>query len=205
MKFRPYKFIQKLYPDLIWNLKSEKNNNRVFLTFDDGPTPDITPWIIETLAKYDAKATFFCLGKNVEMHPTQYKMLIDAGHVVGNHSYSHIKGWGVKAGRYVEDVDLADGFICSNLYRPPYGRISKAQQRRLGDRYHIIMWDVLSRDYSSFISPQGCLKNVIESVTGGSIIVFHDSKKAFRRLRYVLPRVLEYLHSNGYECHPIIL
>ncbi len=190
---------------MIWDLKSEKNKNRVFLTFDDGPTPEITNWILETLAKHSAKATFFCLGKNVEMYPELYQLMREGGHTVANHSYSHIKGWGLTTGRYIEDVDLADSHIGSNLYRPPYGRITKAQSRRLGDRYNIIMWDVLSRDYSSLISPKTCLNNVIKNVEGGSIVVFHDSKKAFRRLRYVLPRVLEYLHTNGYECHPIIL
>lgn len=205
MKFRPHKIIRKIYPDMIWDLKSEKNKNRVFLTFDDGPTPEITTWILETLAKYNAKATFFCLGKNVELYPHQYKALKEAGHAVANHSYSHIRGWGVSAGRYIEDVDLADELIHSNLYRPPYGRITRAQSRRLSERYNMIMWDVLSRDYSSWVSPSGCLKNVIKNVEGGSIVVFHDSTKAFRRLRYVLPRVLEYLYKNGYECHPIIL
>ncbi len=205
MKFRPFKFIRRIYPDMIWDLKSDKNSKRVFLTFDDGPTSDITPWIIETLAKYNAKATFFCLGKNVELFPENYRMIKESGHVVANHSYSHIKGWGVSTGRYIEDVDLADEHIQSNLFRPPYGRITKGQSRRLGDRYNIIMWDVLSRDYSPLISPHTCLNNVIKNVEGGSIVVFHDSKKAFRRLRYVLPRVLEHLYSNGYECHSIIL
>lgn len=205
MKFKPLNILRKIYPDVVWDLHSERNAKKVFLTFDDGPTPEITKWIIETLAKYDAKATFFCLGKNVEQYPDLYKLLIKAGHAVGNHSYSHIKGWGVSAERYIEDVDLADSFVHSNLFRPPYGRITKSQARRLGDRYNLILWDVLSRDYSSLVSPQACLRTVVKNVEGGSIVVFHDSKKAYPRLKYVLPRVLEYLYSNGYECCPIIL
>lgn len=205
MKFVPFKIIRKIYPDMIWDFKSERNKNRVFLTFDDGPTPEITYWILETLKKYDAKATFFCLGKNVELYPQQFKTIVADGHAVANHSYSHLKGWGASAGRYIEDVDLADELIHSNLFRPPYGRITKAQSRRIGERYNMIMWDVLSRDYSSWVSPSQCLANVTKNVEGGSIVVFHDSQKAFRRLRYVLPRVLEYLKNNGYECHPIIL
>ena len=190
---------------MIWDFKSDKNKNKVFLTFDDGPTEEITTWIIETLAKYNAKATFFCLGKNVELLPHQFEAMKNAGHVVANHSYSHIKGWGVSAGRYIEDIDLADEFIHSNIFRPPYGRITTSQSRRLSERYNIIMWDVLSQDYSPLISPKRCLRNVINNVESGSIVVFHDSEKAFRRLRYVLPRVLEFLYNNGYECHPIIL
>lgn len=205
MKFRPHKIIRKIYPDMIWDFKSDKNKNKVFLTFDDGPTEEITTWIIETLAKYNAKVTFFCLGKNVELFPHQYEAMKNAGHIVANHSYSHIKGWGVSTGRYIEDIDLADEFIHSNIFRPPYGRITTSQSRRLSERYNIIMWDVLSQDYSPLISPKMCLKKVIKNVESGSIVVFHDSEKAFRRLRYVLPRVLEFLYNNGYECHPIIL
>lgn len=205
MKFKPFNIIRKIYPDMIWDFKSEKNKKKVFLTFDDGPSELITSWIIDTLAKFNAEATFFCLGKNVELFPKQYNSIIDAGHVVANHSYSHIRGWGVSTGRYIEDVDLADELIQSNLYRPPYGRITRSQSRRLSERYNIIMWDVLSRDYSRFVSPKMCLNNVIKNVEGGSIVVFHDSEKAFRRLRYVLPRVLEYLRNNGFECHSIVM
>lgn len=205
MKFKPLNILRKIYPDVVWDLHNERNAKRVFLTFDDGPTPEITRWIIDTLAKYNAKATFFCLGKNVELYPELYKSLKDAGHAVGNHSYSHIKGWGVSAERYIEDVDLADSFIHSNLFRPPYGRITRSQARRLGSRYNLILWDVLSRDYSSLVSPHACLRTVVKNVEGGSIVVFHDSKKAFPRLKYVLPRVLEYLYANGYECSSIIL
>lgn len=205
MKFKAIKLLRNIYPDMIWDFKSEQNKKKVFLTFDDGPTEEITLWILKNLADYNAKATFFCLGKNIELYPTQYKALREAGHSIGNHSYSHIKGWGVTTGRYIEDVDLADEMIHSNLYRPPYGRITTAQSRRLSDRYRLIMWDVLSRDYSSLLSPRKCYRNVIRDIEGGSIVVFHDSKKAYRNLRYVLPRLLRYLYDNGYECCPIIL
>lgn len=205
MNFRPPKIVKRLYPSLIWNFHSEANKNKVFLTFDDGPTEDITYWILDTLDKYDAKATFFCLGKNVEQHPKPYKEIVRRGHVVGNHSYSHMKGWGQSVGRYIEDVDLANHLVGSNLFRPPYGRITISQARRVSERYNIIMWDVLSTDYSNMVSPKQCVNNVIKNVEGGSIVVFHDSDKASRNMKYALPRVLEYLQKNGYTCSSIIL
>lgn len=205
MNFRPLKIIKRLYPSLIWNFYSEANKNKVFLTFDDGPTEDITDWILDILDKYDAKATFFCLGKNVEQHPKQYREMVRRGHVVANHSYSHIKGWGQSVGRYIEDVDLANHLVGSNLFRPPYGRITISQARRVSERYNVIMWDVLSTDYSSMVTPKQCLNNVVKNVQGGSIIVFHDSQKAARNMKYALPRVLEYLQKNDYSCSSIIL
>ena len=132
-------------PDLIWEIDDEDG---VFLTFDDGPTPGVTEWILSTLDKYDAKATFFVLGKNVEMYPDLYKRILDAGHKVGNHTYSHQKGWGMSLERYTEDVDFANDLIHSELFRPPYARITPAQARALSQRYKLVMWDVLSRDYS---------------------------------------------------------
>lgn len=205
MLIRPPKIVKRLFPDLRWNFCSEQNAKRVFLTFDDGPTDEYTPWILDRLDEYDAKATFFCLGKNVEQRGKVFEEIIRRGHAVGNHSYSHVKGWGVATGRYVEDIDLADSFIGSNLFRPPYGRITPAQSRRLSERYNMIMWDVLSRDYSQLISPAACLDNVVKNVRGGSIVVFHDSEKAFRNLEYTLPRALEYLTEEGYKMEPIIL
>ena len=129
-------------PDLIWEIDDEDG---VFLTFDDGPTPGVTEWILSTLDKYDAKATFFVLGKNVEMYPDLYKRILDAGHKVGNHTYSHQKGWGMSLERYTEDVDFANDLIHSELFRPPYARITPAQARFLGQRYKLVMWDIISR------------------------------------------------------------
>lgn len=197
MRLKPPKFLRRLMPDLIWDIEDERN---VFLTFDDGPTPGITEWILTTLDKYDAKATFFCLGKNVEAYPDLYQRIIDAGHRVGNHTYSHQKGWSMPTDRYVEDVDFAADFIQSDLFRPPYARITPAQTRALAQRYRLIMWDIISRDYNRQISPETCLRNVLPYLEGGSIVVFHDSVKAFRNMRYALPRTLEEIRRRGLKC-----
>lgn len=202
MLFRPPKFLKRLMPSLIWNLEGEPD---VFLTFDDGPTPEITEWILDELSKYDAKATFFCLGKNVEQYPHLYNKIIEQGHKVGNHTYSHQKGWEMSLERYIEDVDFANQFIHTDLFRPPYGRIKPSQARKLSERYSLIMWDVLSQDYSNLISPRKCLRNVTKYVKGGSIVVFHDSNKSFRNLRYALPRALEHIHKQGLKCKSIEL
>lgn len=200
MRFTPPKFLKRMVPGLIWDMEGEPD---VYLTFDDGPTPGNTEWIIETLAKYDAKATFFCLGKNVEQYPDTFRKLIEAGHKAGNHTYSHQKGWNMSLERYVEDVDFANQFIHTDLFRPPYGRIKLSQARILSERYTLVMWDVLSRDYSSLITPRQCTRNVLKHVRAGSIVVFHDSWKSARNMRYALPRVLQYLKENGLKCSVI--
>lgn len=202
MRIKPPKFLRKLMPDLIWDINDAEN---VYITFDDGPTPGVTEWILATLDKYDAKATFFCLGKNVEAYPDLYKRIIDAGHKTGNHTYSHQRGWGMSAERYVEDVDFAGDLIRSDLFRPPYARITPAQTRALAARYHLVMWDIISRDYNRKLSPKACLRNVIPYIEGGSIVVFHDSVKAFRNMRYALPRTLEHIRELGLKCAPIEL
>lgn len=203
MYFSAPNFIRKLFPSLIWSFPDEEKN--IYITFDDGPNPEVTPWVLQKLAEFNAKATFFCLGKNVEQYPEVYKMILDGGHAVGNHSYSHIRGWGVNVGNYVQDFDLAANFIKSNLVRPPYGRITPTQARILNERYKLIMWDILSRDYSRAITRRGCVRNVVKHLRPGAIIVFHDSLKAQHNLRYALPRVLETLRNEGYNCLPIEL
>ncbi|GHV01842.1 polysaccharide deacetylase [Bacteroidia bacterium] len=202
MRFVPFGFIRRLIPSVIWSFDTP---DRVFLTFDDGPTPEVTEWVLGQLAAYDAKATFFCLGKNAELHPHLHRMIVEAGHKVGNHTYSHQKGWEQGLERYVEDVDFANQILRSDLLRPPYGRITPAQVKALGERYNIIMWDVLSRDYSRYVSPQSCVRNTTRYIRPGSIIVFHDSNKAFRNLRYALPRVLDYISRAGLKCSAIDL
>lgn len=202
MFFRPPKFIKRLFPELNWYFK---DSDCVYLTFDDGPHPNVTPWVLEQLRKYNAKATFFCIGKNVELYPDVFKMVRSEGHSVGNHSYSHVKGWQMSCGRYMEDVDLANGLIQTNLYRPPYGRISKSQIRRLSERYNIIMWDILSRDYSNVVSPERCVREVVPHLRGGSVIVFHDSMKASRNLYHALPLVLDAIAARGLKCKAINL
>ncbi|MDR1054286.1 MAG: polysaccharide deacetylase family protein [Prevotellaceae bacterium] len=201
MYFSAPDFLRKLFPALIWSFPDEEKI--IYMTFDDGPNVEVTPWVLQKLEEFNVKATFFCLGKNVEQYPDVYKMIIDAGHAVGNHSYSHIRGWGVAVGDYVQDFDLAANFIDSNLIRPPYGRITPTQARVLNERYKLIMWDILSRDYSRAITRRRCVRNVVKHLRPGAIIVFHDSLKAQRNLCYTLPRVLETLQHEGYECRKI--
>lgn len=202
MYFKLPNFIKKMVPELRWNLRDD---NAIFLTFDDGPTPEVTPRALDILDKFGAKATFFCLGKNVDLYPEIYQQILSRGHAVGNHTYSHQKGWGMATGRYLEDVDLAGGLIRSNLFRPPYGRITPAQIRRLSDRYNIIMWDILSRDYSQVVTPRSCVRNVTRHLRPGSIVVFHDSVKASRNMYYALPRVLEEIARRGFTTKVIEL
>ncbi len=201
LKFIP-RFFGKLMPDLIWEIKDP---NGVFLTFDDGPTPGITEWILATLEKYDAKATFFVLGKNAELYPDLYQKIIDAGHKIGNHTYSHQKGWGMPLERYIEDVDFANDILKSELFRPPYARVTPSQMRAVAKRYKIVMWTIISRDYNRMLSPRKCFRNVVEELTPGSIIVFHDSEKSFRNMSYALPRTLEFIKRKGYKCKIIEL
>lgn len=191
----PPKFFHRLFPSLIWSIPDEKD--AVFLTFDDGPTEDVTFWVLDQLKKYDAKATFFVLGKNVELNPHIYERIVAEGHKIGNHTYSHQKGWATDTSQYIQDVDFANGFVNSNLFRPPYGRVKPSQLRVLKQRYKIIMWDVLSMDYSRRVSPRRVVNNVINHIHPGAIIVFHDSRKAERSLRYALPRVLEAISQKG--------
>ena len=167
---------------MIWEIDDEDG---VFLTFDDGPTPGVTEWILSTLDKYDAKATFFVLGKNVEMYPDLYKRILDAGHKVGNHTYSHQKGWGMSLERYTEDVDFANDLIHSELFRPPYARITPAQARFLGQRYKLVMWDIISRDYNRRLSPRTCLKNVCFPMELAGVKKAEAEKRAMELLEMV--------------------
>ena len=202
MRLKPPKFIRWLMPDLIWEMK---DRSAVYLTFDDGPTPGITEWILSTLDKYDAKATFFVLGKNADMYPDLYRRIVEAGHRIGNHTYSHQKGWGMSLERYIEDVDFANDLLHTELFRPPYARITPAQARALAKRYKLVMWDVLSRDYNRALSPRTCLRNVTRYLEGGSIVVFHDSEKSFRNMSYALPRTLQVVRDMGLKCKAIDL
>ena len=202
MRLKPPKFIRWLMPDLIWEMK---DRSAVYLTFDDGPTPGITEWILSTLDKYDAKATFFVLGKNAEMYPDLYRRIVEAGHRIGTHTYSHQKGWGMSLERYIEDVDFANDLLHTELFRPPYARITPAQARALAKRYKLVMWDVLSRDYNRALSPRTCLRNVTRYLEGGSIVVFHDSEKSFRNMSYALPRTLQVVRDMGLKCKAIDL
>ena len=194
--------LRRLFPGAVWEVNDPEG---LYLTFDDGPTPGVTEWILNTLDRYDAKATFFVLGKNVEMYPDLYQMIIDRGHKVGNHTYSHQKGWGMPLERYIEDVDLAAGLLHTELFRPPYARVTPSQMRAVGQRYKIIMWNILSRDYSMAVSPSECARNVLKHIAPGAIVVFHDSEKSFRNMSYALPKTLEHIKKLGLKCKAIEL
>ncbi len=176
----------------------------MYLSFDDGPHPVITPWVLDELKKYDAKATFFCIGKNVQAHGEVYERILLEGHSTGNHTQNHLNGWKTDAKEYLDDVAQAAKVIRSNLFRPPYGKIRAKQAKLVAGAMQvkeakIIMWDVLSADFDSTYSPQQCLDNVIQNVRPGSVVVFHDSVKAEKNLKYILPSILSELGGSGYR------
>mgnify|MGYP001826797799 CR=1 FL=1 len=220
--YKTPKLVQWMFPSRIWTFPKE--SNAVYLTFDDGPISNITPWVIQELKKRDAKATFFCIGKNIQKYPEIFKTLISEGHARGNHTYNHLNGWKTSASEYVKNVLLAEAeankwnqtakiknssSIASAkenkkpLFRPPYGKITSKQSKNLQKKgYQIIMWDILSADYST-ISEEKCLQNALRSIAPGSIVVFHDSLKAEKNLRYALPRVLDFIYNKGWTCEEI--
>lgn len=189
--------LKYLIPDSTWKIDDPEG---VYLTFDDGPTPGVTEWILSTLEKYDAKATFFVLGKNAELYPDLYQKILDAGHKIGNHTYSHQKGWRMSLERYLEDIDCADDLLKSELFRPPYARVTPSQMRAVAKRFKIVMWSIVSHDYNRHLSPQRVLRNVLDEIEPGSIIVFHDSDKAFYNMSYALTRTLEFVKQKGWKC-----
>ena len=199
-------WLKKIYASYIWSLPP--NGKNVYLTFDDGPHEEATPFVLDQLKKYNAKATFFCIGKNVVREPGIYRQILADGHSTGNHTYNHLNGWKTKNEIYLKDIALASDHIDSNLFRPPYGRISSFQARNLRSVMRrqdpkVIMWDVLSGDFDMDITNERCLSNVVLSCVPGSVVVFHDSQKAFLKLQYVLPRVLEFLSEKGYSFREI--
>ncbi len=192
--------LKKAYPECVWNIETDEKI--LYLTFDDGPTPDATPFVVEQLKRYNAKATFFCIGKNVKEHFEVYKQILLAGHKPGNHTFDHLNGWKTPDKLYLENVLEAAKIIDSNLFRPPYGRITKFQLKALqGEKLKLkpIMWDVLSGDFDTSIKPENCYLNVINNAKPGSLVVFHDSLKALPALSYTLPKVLQYFSEKGYR------
>lgn len=192
------KLLRALAPSFAeWEMPVAAAEPAVYLTFDDGPHPAATPFALEQLAKYDARATFFCVGKNVVEYPEIYDNIIKAGHSVGNHTHNHVKGWRSNTKAYIEDTYAAARFINSKLFRPPYGRIKRMQAAKLHETgYRIIMWSLLSGDFDTALSPERCLENVVFNLKPGHIVVLHDSTKAWDRMSYVLPRVLEHCKKN---------
>ncbi|MFM2285842.1 MAG: hypothetical protein RLZZ543_1339 [Bacteroidota bacterium] len=171
----------------------------VYITFDDGPVNEVTPLVLDMLKHYHVKASFFCIGKNVAANPHVYQRIIAEGHAIGNHSYSHLKGWNTSRSDYLQDVQRCADLVESRLFRPPYGKMTPAQFLRLRKDYSIIMWDVLSMDYDLRLTPEQCLENVLNHVRPGSIITFHDSVKAWPRLQPILPVIIEKMLAEGYR------
>ncbi len=197
------RFIQRLYPERIWAFS--RKENAVYLTFDDGPIPAVTPWVLDELKKHNAKATFFCIGENVKKYPALFERIIAEGHAVGNHTHNHLNGWKTNTSTYVANTLLAEKVINSKLFRPPYGKITSKQAKTLQQKgFKIVMWDVISYDYNTSISEEKCLQNVLKNIKPGSIVVFHDSLKAEKNLRYVLPKVLEFISERRWKCNKIL-
>ena len=196
------KWLKKLFPrDLIWDMPADAEQS-VYLTFDDGPHPSATVFVIEQLAQYDAKATFFCVGNNVNKYPEVYNRLVAEGHTTGNHTFDHLNGLRTYSTKYILNIRKAAKYIENRIFRPPYGRIKTSQVRKLkknNPAWKIYMWDVLSADFDRNISPQQCLDNVLHHIKPGSIVIFHDSEKAWDRMSYALPHVLEYCRSKNWK------
>ena len=186
-------------PNRIWKIPTEEKT--LYLTFDDGPHPTITPLVLDLLKAYNAEATFFCIGKNVQENPQTFLSIVEAGHTIGNHTYSHLNANKVDEEEYLYDVAFTKKYIDSNLFRPPYGRISKFLVKQLqapAYRLRTVMWSILSADYDAGVSPEKCLANVTLQAAPGDIIVFHDSQKAASNMLYALPRVLKFFSEQGY-------
>ncbi|MFV0566465.1 MAG: polysaccharide deacetylase family protein [Flavobacteriaceae bacterium] len=203
-----------MFPNYIWDIKTD--DKTLYLTFDDGPTPHVTNWVLTTLRSFNAKATFFCIGKNVEKNPGLLNLILSEGHAVGNHTQNHLNGWKTKTEDYLENIAQCEAVFKSeiknsnktknqkplsvNLFRPPYGKITKRQSKALiALGYNIIMWDVISFDWDKKLAKENCLINVTRKAKNGSIVVFHDSVKASKNLQYALPKVLEYFGKKGYS------
>lgn len=195
------RLLRQLYPDCIWRMPA--GEKKLYLTFDDGPLPDVTPFVLEELKKWNARATFFCIGKNAESNPEILKQTLNGGHTIGNHTFNHLNGWKVTNDAYYRDVEecnmlLRSKGVATQLYRPPYGKLKPTQYRKLKSGYRIVMWDVLSFDFDLNVSKEAVLKNVLKHTRDGSIIVMHDSLKAKPKVEYTLPRLLEYFHEAGF-------
>lgn len=215
--FRTPFFLPWLYRQLVWRMPAHEK--KVYLTFDDGPVPGPTEFVLETLKQYNAIATFFCIGDNVQKHPEVFKKVQAAGHSIGNHTFNHLKGWNTPLQTYLDNINQCETEFKTHLttdyrlpvtdyhlpitgnqllFRPPYGRITRNQIKALKEKYKIIMWDVLTQDYRKSMTPDKCIRGTIENTRAGSVVVFHDSYKAEQNLMFALPRYLEYLSTEGY-------
>ncbi|MCR9182968.1 MAG: polysaccharide deacetylase family protein [Flavobacteriaceae bacterium] len=193
-------FVPYFYPKRVWHFS--RTEKTIYLSFDDGPIPEMTPWVLNELEKHNAKATFFCIGKNIEENPTIFQQIRQEGHTVGNHTFNHLNANKVSDREYIENTLKAEPYFekVPKLFRPPYGKLnSKKANLLINKGYKIVMWDVLSADFDQSITKEACLKNVINNTQEGSIIIFHDSKKAAKNIQYVLPKVLTHFSEKGYR------
>jgi peptidoglycan/xylan/chitin deacetylase (PgdA/CDA1 family) len=197
-------WLMKCYPSCIW--KMPDHEKVIYLTFDDGPHPEATPFVLDTLKEYQAKASFFCIGKNVVEQPLIYQRIVAEGHAVGNHTFNHLNGWKTSDAMYMDNIAKAKQYIDSSLFRPPYGKITPFQLRLLAKanfKLRPVMWTVLSGDFDVKRTKESCLRNVLKSTGNGSIVVFHDSEKAFVKMSYTLPKMLDYFKQQGYRFEKI--
>ena len=193
-------WLRKFFPGCLWDVKTKEKE--IYISFDDGPHPIITPFVLAALKKYNAKATFFCIGDNVKKFPEIYQQVIDEGHAVGNHTMHHINGWKTSDDAYLSDIGKAGNYISSNLFRPPYGRIKRSQLQKLqtqNSTLKTVMWSVLAGDRIATLDPEKCFQQVKKAVYPGCVIVFHDSEKANERMSYALPKLLEHFAAEGFS------
>ncbi len=195
--YQPPKIIRSIYPNAIWQKSATQKT--IYLTFDDGPIPELTPWVISILNKYNIKATFFCVGENIKKYPNLFKCLKNEEYQIGNHTYNHLNGWKTSCNNYMSNIEQCQALTQTNLFRPPYGKITKQQYKALNTKYDLVFWDVLTHDYSKNISPETCLKNAVKYTRNGSIVVFHDNLKAKVNLQYVLPKYIEHFLKLNYK------
>ena len=194
---RPPYLLKTLYPKAIWRM--DKDKPLIYLTFDDGPVPGITEWVLDLLKAKALKATFFCVGDNVRKHASLYARIVAEGHQTGNHTFNHLNGWNSHTADYLQNIGQCRAEVGTTLFRPPYGKMKNSQYRRVQQQYTIVMWDVLSGDYDKDTSPEKCLANVVKHVRNGSVIVFHDSYKAQRNLQYALPLFIDWALRQGFS------
>ena len=194
---QPAKFLRWLYPHALWRM--DHKEKAVYLTFDDGPIPEVTPWVLDVLDHYGIKATFFMVGDNIRKHPKEFEMVKSRGHRLGNHTFNHYGGLRHSVEEYVANVDKANEYLQTNLFRPPHGWMQWPQYIAVKKRYRIVMWDLVTRDYSKRLNGRDVLLNVRKYARPGSIITFHDSLRSHDKLLYALPRAIEWLQSQGYE------
>lgn len=196
-RIRLPQIITRCFPGALWRLPV--NSNNVVLTFDDGPIPEITPWVLDLLKELEVKACFFCVGENVKRYPQLYQRILDEGHQTGNHTFNHLQGVKTANEVYFSNIDKAAGYIKSDLFRPPHGLIRRSQLSAISEYYQVVMWDILSGDYKPELSPEEVVGNVLGFIRPGTIITFHDSIKAETNLKYALPIVIKKIKEEGYQ------